>query len=304
MRKNIFMLFSGCLLGLSAPALAIDIFACEPEWQALAHELAGDKAKIYVATSAYQDPHRVQARPGLISAVRRADLVFCTGGGLESGWLPVLLQKGSNPQVLKAPGLLLATEQVSLLEKPQTLERSEGDIHAEGNPHIHLDPRRVLTVAEALAQRLQEIDAANARFYQTQLEKFRQQWHSNLAAWQQQAQPLRNSKVIVHHRSWSYLLDWLGMDSVAELEPKPGLPPTPSHLASLTNVVRQTGTPLILYTDYNGSDAANWLANHSEACAIRLPMTVGGMEAVDTLSALYGSLINALLTAQEQCRHG
>lgn len=290
----------GALL-CSAPAAALDIFTCEPEWQALAQEIAGDKADVYVATSAHQDPHHVQARPGLISAVRRADLVFCTGAGLEAGWLPLLLSKASNAKVQRAPGLLLAAEQVTLLDAPAQLDRAEGDIHAAGNPHIHFDPRRMLQVAVVLTQHLQQLDSDNAAHYQARFDAFQAQWNEQVRTWEAQAASLRGVAVIEHHRSWRYLLDWLGMQPVGELEPKPGLPPSPGHLQNLLVDPQARSARLILYTSFNGDKAARWLASHSLACAVALPYTVGADDDSASLGGFYTTLVTRLVETLEQC---
>lgn len=300
---NLYKLFLLLALGLgTTQANALSVFACEPEWQALAAELAGEHAAIHTATSAHQDPHHVQARPSLISAVRRADLVICTGAGLETGWLPVLLAKGSNPRVLQPPGLFLAADQVALLDRPTTLDRADGDLHAEGNPHIHLDPRRLLKIADALHQRLIALDPENAEVYRARYASFAERWQSAMARWAQQAAALADTPVIVHHRSWHYLLDWLGMRQVGELEPRPGLPPTPGHLATLVKVAKADNARLVLYTDHNGSKAADWLASRTPACALALPFTVGGAPGADTLIGLFDTLVSKLLSGQE-CDH-
>lgn len=301
-----FTLYLGLLL-VSGPGFALNIFACEPEWQALAHEIAGPDATIYVATSSHQDPHHVQPRPSLISAVRRADMVICTGAGLEAGWLPVLLRKGSNPNVQRAPGLFLAADQVTLLEKPTALDRADGDVHSSGNPHVHLDPRRILIIAKALSTRLAEIDPNNATLYQTRLVSFSQRWENNIETWQTQALPLKGSAVIVHHRSWSYLLEWLALEKVGELEPKPGIPPTPTHLADLINVAKARHPYAIIYTDHNGDKAANWLAERSPACALSLPFTTNSTasarEETPPLDVLFNTIIGLLLEQKGACRH-
>lgn len=299
--KHVHILVATGLLLCSGPLMAINIFTCEPEWQALAREIAGDEADIHVATSAHQDPHHVQARPSLISAVRRADLVFCTGAGLEAGWLPMLLSKGSNPRVQQPPGLLLAAEQVELIDVPTLLDRSQGDIHAAGNPHIHLDPRRVLAVADALAQRLAILDPDRAPHYQQRHAAFVTRWQQHQAQWQQQASALRGVPVIEHHRSWRYLLDWLGMAPVGELEPKPGIPPSPGHLQQLLDDPGARSARLILYSAHNGDKAARWLADRSQACAVELPYTTGGSEDTTSLEAFFSQLVSRLTTALEQC---
>ena len=140
------MLLSITILLLPAGASALEVFACEPEWASLVSELAGDDVNVTVATTAFQDPHRLQAKPSLIAAIRKADLVVCTGADLEIGWLPLLLRRGGNPEIF------MASEFVRKLEVPQVISRSQGDIHPQGNPHVHLDPRNIRRVAAALAE--------------------------------------------------------------------------------------------------------------------------------------------------------
>src|SRR5688500_154473 len=153
------------LIALPAAA-ALNIFACEPEWGALAKELAGPKATIYVATTALQDPHRIEARPSLIARARSAELVVCTGAELEIGWLPLVQQQSANPAIQSGrPGYFEAARQVALMEAPQRLDRSQGDVHAAGNPHVHLDPRNIGKIAAALAERMAELDRKEAAHY-------------------------------------------------------------------------------------------------------------------------------------------
>ena len=136
---------------ISTPAQAkLKVFACEPEWGSLVHELAGDKVDVDVATSALQDVHVIEAKPSLIAKVRSADLVVCTGAELEVGWLPQLIKQSGNSKVASGAGYFMAASQVKLLEKPTALDRANGDVHPDGNPHIQLDPRRVLVIAKAL----------------------------------------------------------------------------------------------------------------------------------------------------------
>src|SRR5947208_10561326 len=158
---------AGIALGLAVlfrpvDANALEVFACEPEWAALATELGGDKVEVFSATTARQDPHQIQARPALIARLRSADLVVCTGAELEIGWMPVLLRQAANARVQPGtPGYMEAAPQVRMLEVPARLDRAEGDIHAAGNPHIQTDPRNIVAVAAALARRMAEIDPAD-----------------------------------------------------------------------------------------------------------------------------------------------
>ncbi len=221
---------------------SVDVFACEPEWAALAEELGGNNVETSSATNALQDPHYIQARPGLIAVARKAELLICSGSGLKAGWLPLLLRKANNPKILPGKvGSLMASEFVNRLEIPVVLDRSQGDLHAQGNPHIQTDPRNLIPVARVIAQRLQQIDPGNALIYQKNLAAFEEKWSAAIAIWQTRAEPLRGKPVVLHHRSWVYLDNWLGLVEVATLETgRPKFPTLPCPL--LWGVRRERST--------------------------------------------------------------
>ena len=176
--------FALTALVLAAPAAraALNVLACEPEWMALTQELAGDLAEVSTATTARQDPHRIQARPSLLAKARRADLLVCSGAELESGWLPLLHREAGNGRIQPGqPGYFEAARFVRLIDRPAVLDRAMGDIHAAGNPHLHLDPRNVARVADALAKRLSEMDAVNAARYAERHADFQQRWTTAMA---------------------------------------------------------------------------------------------------------------------------
>ncbi|HEX4779577.1 MAG TPA: zinc ABC transporter substrate-binding protein, partial [Usitatibacter sp.] len=201
----------------------LNVFATVPEWGALVTELGGDKVKVYTATNALQDPHHVEARPSLIARARSADLVVATGAELEVGWLPLVIQQASNPKVQAGkPGYFEAASAVPLLGRPARLDRAEGDVHPMGDPHIQTDARNILRVAAPLSAKLSELDPGNAAYYQARLKSFTDRWNAALAKWQQQAAPLKGVPVVVQHKAFTYLIDWLGMKEIAALEPKPG----------------------------------------------------------------------------------
>src|SRR5574337_2000241 len=201
---------------------ALHVLACEPEWGALAHELGGNLVDVAVATNALQDPHQIQARPSLIARARNADLVVCTGAELEIGWLPVLLQQSGNARVQPGqPGNFAAADYVRKLDVPAQLDRSQGDVHAAGNPHIQTDPRAIERVAVALAARLAQVDPAHAADYAQREAAFAQRWRDAIARWSAQAAPLKGLPVVSQHKGFVYLYDWLGLKEVAVLEPKP-----------------------------------------------------------------------------------
>ena len=284
-----------CLLPLAVQA-RLDIFACEPEWGALAHELGGDDVKVFTATTAHQDPHHIQARPSLIARMRRADLLVCTGAELEIGWLPLLLRKAHNGKVQPGrPGYFLAANQVRLLERPTRLDRAEGDIHAQGNPHIQTDPRNILRVAEALGSCLAELDPGHADDYGKRLADFRERWRQAIDRWTERAAPLKGMTIVVHHRQWPYLERWLGLEQLGELEPKPGIPPTPGHLAELKARLKARPARVIVHAAYMDPAPARWLAKQTGIPEITLPFTVGGTPQARDLFGLFNDTIDRLL---------
>ncbi len=274
---------------------AINIFACEPEWAALAAEIAGDDATIYSATHAKQDPHHIRARPGLIAKIRRADLLICSGAGLEQGWLPILLQRANKNIQPGNIGYLMASDHVELLDKPEKLDRSLGHLHAQGNPHVHLDPRRLLTIAGVLAEKLGKIDSTNAATYTARHKDFSQRWQQAITGWEQLAAPLKQQAVIAHHKSWLYLTDWLQLRLVATLEARPGVPPTASHLEELLQRTSSENILAIIRTPYDPTEASEWLHDRSKVPALVLPYTVGGNEDSQDLFSLFDNTIKLLL---------
>ena len=277
---------------------ALNIFACEPEWAALAKEIGGGDVKVYAATTARQDPHRIEARPSLIAQMRRANLVVCTGADLEAGWLPVLLQNANNAAVQPGrPGYFEAARFVSLLEKPARLDRADGDVHAAGNPHLHTDPRNILQVAEALTARLAEVDAANASAHRARGNEFARRWQAAIARWETQAAPLRNLPVAVQHKSFSYLLAWLGLREVAVLEPRPGVEPSVSHLARVATELQAMPPRMVLRAAYQSPRPADWLASRTGIPALALPYTVGGNTRAQDLFGLFDDTLDQLLNA-------
>ena len=297
--KNIFQAFVLLLALTALPAqAALNIFACEPEWGALALELGGDKVSVYNATQALQDVHHVQAKPSLIAKMRSANLAVCTGLELEIGWLPMVLRQGANPAVQPGkPGYFEAGNYVQRLEIPQRLDRADGDVHAMGNPHIQTDPRNIAKVSVALAQRLAEIDPANATYYQARQQDFAQRWQTAIQRWELQAKPLKGVAIVVQHKAFPYLSDWLGLREVAMLEPKPGVEPTSSHLAEVLAQLQQHPARMVIRAAYNDDRASNWLADRAKIPAVVLPFTVGGADHANDLFGLFDITVSRLLDA-------
>lgn len=277
---------------------ALRVVACEPEWGALVTAIAQDKAHVYVATSALQDPHRIQARPSLIASVRNADLLVCTGAELEIGWLPILLRQSGNGKIQPGTtGYFEAAGFVRKLEVPTRLDRAEGDVHPSGNPHIQTDPRNMVIVGDALTQRLAQIDPPNASFYRSTYAGLREKLEAAIRKWEAEAAPLRGLAIVVQHKGFPYLEQWLALKEIAALEPKPGVEPTSSHLAEVLELLQRQPARMILRAAYNDGRGADWLAQRAKIPVVVLPFTVGGDDAAKDLFGLYDDTIQRLLSA-------
>ena len=282
---------------LATPALAVlNVFASVPEWGALIEELGGDKVRVYTATNALQDPHHIEARPSLIARARTADLVVATGAELEVGWLPLVLQQSGNARVQPGkPGYFEAAQHVRMLDKPDRIDRADGDVHPGGNPHIQTDARNIARIATPLAARLAELDPANASAYQARHKAFLSRWSTAIANWERQAAPLRGVPILVQHKAFTYLEDWLGLKQVAALEPKPGVEPTTGHLSEVLATLQQQPVKMVLRAAYQSDRASQWIAERARINAVVLPFTVGGDEAAKDLFNLFEDTIQRLL---------
>ena len=279
---------------------ALNVLACEPEWGALAQELGGDRVKVTNATTALQDPHHIEARPSLIVRARNADLLVCTGAELEVGWLPILLRDSANPLIQPGqPGNFEATRYVVLLEKPQRLDRADGDVHAAGNPHIQTDPRNIALVADAMSKTLATIDAANAAYYQTRHADFMARWRAAITRWETQAAPLKGVAIVVQHKAYPYLENWLGLKQVASLEVKAGVEPSVASLSAVLVKLSMTPAKMVVRSVYNDDRASTWLAQRTNLPIVVLPFTVGGTPAASSLFGLFDDTIERLLAANK-----
>jgi zinc/manganese transport system substrate-binding protein len=238
----------------------------------------------------------VEARPSLIARARSADLVIATGAELEIGWLPLVLQQAGNARVQPGTqGYFEATANVTLLGKPQRLDRSEGDVHPFGDPHIQTDPRNITRVADALVARLVLLDGANAAYYRDRQKSFSERWSAAIARWEQQAAPLKGAPVVVQHKAFTYLIAWLGMREIAALEPKPGIEPTTAHLSEVLATLQREPAKMVLRAAYQSDQASQWLAQRSKIKVVTLPFTVGGTEGAKDLFGLFDDTIRRLL---------
>ena len=272
----------------------VNIFACEPEWESLAKEIGGEKVKTFSATHANQNPHYIRARPSLISKAVKADIIFCSGASLEVGWLPLLLQKAKGSVQSGNDGYLMASEYVKVLEKTMVADRSMGDVHPEGNPHVHLNPHNISLIAKELTKRLELIDATNQSFYRSRLDNFILRWEEAINRWEKNSSDLKGMQVVIHHKTFSYLIDWLELTEVASLEVKPGIPPTASHLKGLLQQFKSKSPDVIIRTPFDPGDGSMWLSEKINTPAIIMPYTINGNDNSADLFALFENSINLL----------
>jgi len=289
---------------LTTGAQAATVFACEPEWAALTRVLLPN-ASIHMATHAKQDPHHIEARPALIAQLRSADVAVCTGGELEAAWLPMLQQRAGNAKVQDgAQGMFFAADHVQMIDpRPGTIATPfSGDVHAQGNPHFHVDPYRLLTISQALAQRFAILFPQEAGMITKRSEAFTQTWTEQIQRWEQRASTLKGMRIAGQHTTFAYLWRWLGILQVSDLEPKPGMAPTPSHLQTQLTLIQSTPVGAVVVAAYQDPRAAKWLTSQSGIAAplIVLPATTDDPSATDALLNWFEQIVSSLLKVQRK----
>lgn len=293
-------LLAGALgaMALSLQAQAFNVFACEPPAAALVETLL-PSAKVTVATTPWQDAHHIEARPSLISKLRKADLMVCTGASLEAGWLPVLLRRASNRDVQPGnAGHFMMADHADLIDKLAHTDRSMGDVHAEGNPHLWMSPDNLLSVSAALSQRLQQLQPDSAAAIAAAETGFAKQLKAKVAEWLERAKGLRGKKVVAYHANLKYFTQWLGMTEVAYLEPKPGSPPTARHLASLRATITEQSVFAIIDSQNYPDKPATRLSSDSGVQHIRLLDSVGTDDANTLIEMFEHNIVQLTQAAQ------
>lgn len=267
---------------------------------ALAREVAGDRAHVESLSRGVQDPHFVDANPLLAVKLKNADLLVDVGADLEIGWLPPLVTQSRNGAIQPGgPRRLTAASAVALADVATgPVDRSMGDLHPAGNPHFLTDPGRALRVARAIAERLAAIDPGGAAAYRARYAELEARLGAATARWRQALAPLRGRKVLTRHRTLTYFLEWTGLGSAGELEPRPGVPPPPAHLAAMVRVAKRDGVRAIVVESHYDTRSADAVARFSGAKVVRIPGDVGAEPGLDTyeryVDALVGRISEAL----------
>ncbi|MBI4373269.1 MAG: zinc ABC transporter substrate-binding protein [Deltaproteobacteria bacterium] len=282
-------------LPLSASA-KLKVVTTTTDLAALTREVGGELVEAESLCRSDQDPHHLEPKPGYAVKLNRADLLIEVGLQLEVGWLPVLLTQSRNPQIRAGGrGHLNASEGVRRLEIPAgPIDRSQGDVHPEGNPHYWLNPENGLEITKRIKERLQELDPENSLAYERNWEIFSSRLTMKMAEWRRRASSLRGKKIITHHKSFSYLVDWTGLDVRDQIEPKPGIPPSPAHLMRLLSLIRREKIPLIVTENYYDPRPARELSERTGAKYLILPISVDGEKGLDSYEKLFDALLAKL----------
>jgi zinc/manganese transport system substrate-binding protein len=290
----------GLASAIAAPAhAAVSVIATVPDLAALVKEVGGSRVDVTTLSLPTQDPHFVDAKPSLVLKLNRADLLVAVGMDLEIGWLPQLQTSARNSKVLVGgAGYLDCSRFVTPLDVPTgPVDRSMGDIHPAGNPHYLYDPRQAATCARGIAQKLSELDRKNAAAYQQGLNAFLGKLATARAGWEKRMAPFRGRPVITYHRSWNYLLDWLGLVEVATLEPKPGIPPSPRHVAEVLHIGRDRGARAVLQEAFYPDKTGRLVAGKLGGSVVTLPGgpdVAAGESYIDHVNRVVDALEKAL----------
>lgn len=289
----------------SAKAEALEVFACVPEWASLVKAIGGDRlANVTLATSALDNPESMKPTPGLIASLGKADLIVCTGAGLEDTWLPAMLERAGNTKVAKGkPGYFMASDYVKLIEDEADehdhghgeKKGGDGHMHEAGNPHIQGDPNNVRLVAGQLAKRLIALDPEGKDGYTERAKAFINQLTALTKELQAKAKPLKGIDIAVQHGHSVYLLKWLGVHTEATIEPEPGVAPGPAHLTEIIEDVPKHKIRFIIYAPYEDPGPSRYVSERAKIPLVKLPFTVGGTPEANDLFGLYKDSVDRLL---------
>ncbi len=278
-----------------AGAEKINVVATYPYIADILQKIGGENIKVTSLASGDMDPHTITPRPSFIAKLRSAKLVVINGGQLEIGWLPPVLQQANNPQIIPGSnGFMSLMDFITPLEVNREISRAQGDVHPEGNPHIHLDPANILIFASAIKDKLSQLDKAREIDYQKNYEAFKQKWQLKTNEWETRLQGLKGKYVIPYHKLYSYFLHRFGIQSASEIEPLPGIPPSARHLAGLIYVIKQQHVELIIQDVYHSSQGAKFLKEKTGIPIVIIPHDIGAVkEAVDIFS-LFDEIVKRL----------
>jgi zinc/manganese transport system substrate-binding protein len=261
----------------------------------VAQKIGGDLVSVHVLGSGKYDPHFIVPKPSLLAKLRRADLLIMNGAGLELGWLPPLIQSANNAKIQNgAKGFLDISHFVSMIDVPTSVSRGFGDVHAEGNPHYTMDPYVVPDIANAIAQKLVELDTDNRATYEKNLAKFLKEWQNYLKTLDAKMVTCKDKKVIEYHELFNYFLKRYAYKSFGNIEPLPGISPSSKHTIALINTMKKNSIKIILQDVYHEKNTAAFIADKTGARVAVIPQDINSVKEADTLEHFYDTIANRI----------
>ena len=294
-----FLLFTLCWVSVAHARL--NIIATTSDIGALAEEIGKDKVEVTSIAKPTEDPHFVDAKPSFIVKLNKADMLIEGGLQLEIGWLPPLVLSARNQKILPGnPGyFVVGSMGIHVLEVPTEVTRALGDVHPYGNPHFMLDPLNGKIVATHICNRLCEIDATDCTYYKDNLNNFIKRLDQKLSEWQKMLEPFRGTKIVTYHKTFPYFAQRFNLDVVGTLEPKPGIPPSPTHLNTLIPMMKNEGVKLILIEQFRERKIPEFVADRTGAKIVVVPIMAGGLKETTDYIALFDYIVKQIVTALE-----
>ena len=286
----------GAPSGTKAPVAPLSVVATTPDLASLAKAIGGDAVDVKALAKPTEDAHFVDAKPSHIVTLNRADVLIEGGAELELGWLPPLLESSRNSKIVAgAPGRVVASTGITMKEKPATFDRSKGDVHALGNPHFLVDPLNAKIVAANIADHLSRVAPASASVFKANLAAFNTAIDAKLAEWQKQLTPYQGAKIVTYHKDFVYLADRFNLEIVETLEPKPGIAPSPSHLAQVIATMRSSNAKVIIVQPYQNRKTAETVARQTGATVLDISQQPGAIKGTDSYIDLMDHVVKTLV---------
>ncbi len=296
--KKILLISSVIFTSAFSSAAKLNVVATLPDFASLAREIGADKVNVTVLAKPTEDPHFVDARPSFVVSLRNADILIDGGAELEIGWLPPLLQNARNPKIeIGRPGRVVASQGVRLMNVPANVTRAAGDVHALGNPHFMTDPIIAKAVAQHIAQSFSAADPANAGAYDANYKRFEGTINAKLQEWGAALIPFKGQNVVAYHDSWPYFGHRFGVNIDIFLEPKPGIPPSPSHLAEVIAQMKAQHIKAIIVEPFQDKKIAEKVASATGAKVVEFAQFPGGLSGTDSYVKLIDTLVSRLAAA-------
>lgn len=285
------------------PVKKLNVVATTPDLAALAREIGGDAIQVTAMAKPTEDAHFVDAKPSFLVALNRADVLIEGGAELELGWLPPLLDNARNSKIaVGSPGRIVASQGIRLVEIPTSFDRSRGDVHALGNPHYLIDPLNARIVATQIAGHLSQLDPANAATYKANLDRFNQTLDTKLADWRRQLDPYKGAKIVTYHKDFVYLASRFNLDIIAELEPKPGIAPSPAHVAEVIGAMKAAHARVIIVQPFQNRRTAETVARQTDGLVLDISQQPGAMPNTDSYFGLMDYVVRTIASGLEKTK--